>query len=85
MIFEWDEAKRAANLAKHGIDFDAVRLFDWSAAVHNLDTRKDGRRTAMAGFRPDRRPPSSIGLYRTRRTYSDHQHSQGECRGADSL
>jgi uncharacterized DUF497 family protein len=38
-IFEWDEAKRAANLAKHGIDFDAVRSFDWSTAVHNLDTR----------------------------------------------
>jgi uncharacterized DUF497 family protein len=43
MIFEWDEAKRAANLAKHGIDFDAVRSFDWSTAVHNLDTRKDCR------------------------------------------
>jgi hypothetical protein len=27
--FEWDPAKRAANLAKHGIDFvDAARLFD---------------------------------------------------------
>lgn len=26
--FEWDEAKNAANIAKHGIDFDdAIRLF----------------------------------------------------------
>ena len=28
MQFEWDEAKRRANLAKHGLDFlDAVGLF----------------------------------------------------------
>ncbi len=25
MIFEWDEAKRMANLAKHGLDFDRAR------------------------------------------------------------
>jgi uncharacterized protein len=24
MEFEWDEAKRAANLAKHGVDFEDV-------------------------------------------------------------
>jgi uncharacterized protein len=24
MVFEWDEAKRAANLQKHGIDFTAA-------------------------------------------------------------
>lgn len=29
MDFEWDEAKRLANIEKHGIDFiDAVVLFD---------------------------------------------------------
>jgi uncharacterized DUF497 family protein len=29
MLFEWDETKRQANLAKHLIDFaDAVRIFD---------------------------------------------------------
>ncbi|MBV8566288.1 MAG: BrnT family toxin [Methylobacteriaceae bacterium] len=28
-MFEWDEAKRIANLQKHGLDFrDAGRLFD---------------------------------------------------------
>jgi len=38
MDFEWDEAKRAANLAKHGVDFaDAVgALLDPSA-----QTRED--------------------------------------------
>lgn len=39
MRYEWDEGKRAANLAKHGIDFaDAVR-FDWSTAVETADNR----------------------------------------------
>ena len=29
MLFEWDESKRQANLAKHHIDFrDAKRVFD---------------------------------------------------------
>lgn len=29
MLFEWDENKRQANLAKHHIDFqDAKRVFD---------------------------------------------------------
>ena len=29
MLFEWDESKRVANLAKHHIDFrDATRVFD---------------------------------------------------------
>jgi len=31
--FEWDEAKRRANIAKHGIDFlTATRVFDDAAA-----------------------------------------------------
>ncbi len=38
-MFDWDEAKRQANLAKHGVDFADVARFDWEAAV----TRTDGR------------------------------------------
>ncbi|HEY0834670.1 MAG TPA: BrnT family toxin [Azospirillum sp.] len=34
MEFEWDEAKNAANIAKHGIDFPAAsRIFVVSQAV----------------------------------------------------
>jgi uncharacterized DUF497 family protein len=34
MQFEWDETKRASNVAKHGIDFiSAVELFDGRPAV----------------------------------------------------
>ena len=29
MLFEWDEEKNAANIKKHGIDFeDAIRVFE---------------------------------------------------------
>jgi len=39
--FEWDEAKRAANLAKHGIDFvDAREMFAAPVLVRS-DERKD--------------------------------------------
>jgi uncharacterized protein len=39
--FEWDEAKRAGNLAKHGIDFvDAMEMFAAPMFVQS-DERKD--------------------------------------------
>jgi uncharacterized protein len=40
--FEWDDAKTLANLAKHGIPFDAARLvFQDSFAVDWFDGRED--------------------------------------------
>lgn len=36
----WDEAKRAANLAKHGVDFVVLGDFDWSAANIFEDRRR---------------------------------------------
>lgn len=39
--YEWDEAKRAANVKAHGIDFTAVYVFDWSTAVFTIDDRED--------------------------------------------
>ena len=41
MSFEWDEAKRAANLAKHGVDFTAVRLMFEGATLTAPDSRRD--------------------------------------------
>lgn len=38
-MFEWNEAKRKANLKKHGIDFDAVWDFDWGSATIQPDLR----------------------------------------------
>jgi uncharacterized DUF497 family protein len=40
--FEWDEAKRAANLAKHGVDFvAAVRVFEDERLVEAEDQRRE--------------------------------------------
>ena len=41
MRHEWDEAKRAADLDKHGVDFAAILGFDWPTALVRADTRKD--------------------------------------------
>ena len=40
--FEWDEAKAAANLAKHGVSFEQARLaFDDPFAIDFVDDRED--------------------------------------------
>ncbi len=39
--YDWDESKRAANIAAHRIDFTAVYAFDWDTAVIVLDDRED--------------------------------------------
>ena len=41
MIYEWDENKRAANLAKQGVDFAIFGAFEWDTARIKADTRKD--------------------------------------------
>jgi uncharacterized DUF497 family protein len=40
-VFSWDEPKRIANLAKHGVDFVAVEDFDFETAVTTPDDRRD--------------------------------------------
>jgi uncharacterized DUF497 family protein len=39
--YEWDEDKAAINRSKHGIDFEMIRLFDWSTAAIKPDRRYD--------------------------------------------
>ena len=39
MEFEWDETKRALNLAKHGLDFADVARFDRDRAAVEADRR----------------------------------------------
>ncbi|HYE48083.1 MAG TPA: BrnT family toxin [Azospirillaceae bacterium] len=41
MLLGWDDGKRRANLAKHGIDFTAAEEFDWDAALVRPDDRLD--------------------------------------------
>ena len=39
-MYEWDEAKRQKNLAKHGVDFAAIEAFEWEKAVVEPDMRR---------------------------------------------
>jgi len=52
MRFEWDETKRAATIAKHGVDFTAIVAFEWETALVRPDTREDygELREAALGF-----------------------------------
>jgi uncharacterized protein len=50
--FEWDAAKNAAHVAKHGIDFDdAVRIFE-GPVLEQIDNRRDygEKRVAVTGI-----------------------------------
>jgi uncharacterized DUF497 family protein len=40
-VIVWDEAKRIGNIAKHGLDFADVRLFDFETALVDVDDRED--------------------------------------------
>ena len=49
MFYEWDEAKAAFNLRKHGVAFDDVRHFDFERALETVDDRRDyGERRMIA-------------------------------------
>ena len=48
--FEWDEAKRKANVAKHGIDFMVVPEMFGSLMLVGTDSRKEYGETRKIGF-----------------------------------
>ena len=48
--FEWAEAKRKANIAKHGIDFLDVPEMFGSLMLVGTDSRKDYGETRKVGF-----------------------------------
>lgn len=52
MRYEWDEAKRVANIRKHGIDFDDCRVaFETDGALTLEDARDyDERRYVTIGW-----------------------------------
>jgi len=50
MLFEWDESKRQANLAKHHIDFrDARRVFE-GPVFEKVDSRRGEDRMFAIGL-----------------------------------
>ena len=51
MLFEWDENKRQANLAKHHIDFqDAKRVFDGPVFERRARRRGEDRVVAIGSM-----------------------------------
>ena len=50
MPYEWDEAKRQSNLAKHRVDFETIYGFDWDNASYEYDDRHDEPRIKATGF-----------------------------------
>ena len=48
--YEWDEAKRQTNLAKHGVNFAAMEAFEWGTAVIDLDDSQEEERWIAKGF-----------------------------------
>jgi uncharacterized DUF497 family protein len=46
--FAWDEAKRRANLAKHGLDFADAEFIDWRSAIFFDDETVSGEQRARA-------------------------------------
>jgi uncharacterized protein len=50
MEFEWDEAKRLKNLAKHKLDFGDAALLDWANVRVIEDRRKDYREPRYWAF-----------------------------------
>ncbi len=50
MIYEWDEAKRADNRAKHGVDFALVEGFEWDTAFVASDARREYGELRYAAF-----------------------------------
>ena len=54
MEYEWDEAKRLDNLAKHQIDFSSIHSFDWNSSVRYPSPRSGEMRWVAIGFIGDR-------------------------------
>ena len=49
----WDEPKRIANLAKHGLALSDAERLEWSAALLWPDQRMDYQEARMVGLVPD--------------------------------
>ena len=80
MAFEWDEAKRLANIEKHGIDFDdANEMFDG----HVVETEDFGARlwrTAYPRLWSIGNQSHSNRLHAAQRPPPDHQRKKGRTR-----
>ena len=54
MIYEWDDAKNAANIAAGRLGFEAIDDFEWETAIINSSPRRGESRLAALGLIGDR-------------------------------
>ncbi len=52
MRFEWDPAKAASNLAKHGVAFEAAEDFEWGVALVQATLRHVGGEPRIEALAP---------------------------------
>jgi uncharacterized protein len=65
VYFEWDEMKRAANLAKHGLDFaDAWQVFESLINYTYASDRNGERRQVTVGYVQGNIPVAVIWIWR---------------------
>ena len=50
MEIEYDPAKNATNIEKHGIDFEDIQMFDFDSATIRIDTRSDYGETRFFAY-----------------------------------
>ncbi len=50
MPYDWNLDKCAANIAKHGVSFEAVEGFEWETALVRADTRADYGEVRLNGL-----------------------------------
>ena len=50
MLYEWDEGKRQANIAKHRIDFERMYAFEWDESVSEPSPRDGEMRYLGIGY-----------------------------------
>lgn len=50
MIFEWDDSKAEANLAKHQVAFEVVVEFEFETALVRVDGRRDYGEPRSIGY-----------------------------------
>ena len=54
MIYEWDEAKNAANILAGRLGFEAIEDFEWETAIITSSPRRGENRLAALGLIADK-------------------------------
>ena len=54
MQYEWDPAKNASNLEKHGVSFETIHGFQWATAISRPAVRGNELRYWAIGYIGDR-------------------------------